>query len=504
MDGEILVKMEHISKSFPGVKALEDVSLDVKKGKVLALMGENGAGKSTLMKILTGLYRMDSGSITIDGEKLHNRSIHAVLQQGITMIYQELSPVRNMTVAENIYLGREPYRIKGIMVDHAKLNRQTNELLDEIGLTDIRANQSLTGMSVAKMQMVEIAKAVSYRSKLIIMDEPTSSISEKECQKLFDIVRKLKKENNISFVFITHKMDEVFQIADEVAVLRDGQMVGTYDASKITQAELVASMVGREITQMFPKLPSEIGEVKLSVRNLEVKGLLHDISFDLHKGEILGFAGLVGAGRSELMETIFGIRKMTGGEIYIDGEKVNIRNSGDAIRRKMAFLTEDRRGSGCFLGQSIRENLMSCNWNQVITAGKINYRKVEKLCKESVEKFAVKTPSLSTLIGNLSGGNQQKVLIARWLMSLPEILIVDEPTRGIDVGSKSEIHRLISQLAQQGHAIIMISSEMPEILGMSDRIVVMHEGTVTGMLTREEASQERILEFASGIVDQAS
>ncbi|MBR2189963.1 MAG: sugar ABC transporter ATP-binding protein [Eubacterium sp.] len=501
MDGEILVRMEHISKSFPGVKALEDVSLDVKRGKVLALMGENGAGKSTLMKILTGLYRMDTGTVTIDGEKLHNKSINAVLQQGITMIYQELSPVRNMTVAENIYLGREPYRIKGVMVDHLKLNRQTNELLDELGLTDIRAGDSLADMSVAKMQMVEIAKAVSYRSKLIIMDEPTSSISEKECQKLFQIVRRLKKENNISFIFITHKMDEVYQIADEIAVLRDGTMVGTYDAATITQNELVASMVGREITQMFPKLPAEIGEVKLSVRNMNVEGLLEDISFDLHKGEIPGFAGLIGAGRSEVMETLFGLRKMTSGEILIDGKPVKIRNSADAIKNKMAFLTEDRRGTGCFLEQSIRDNLMSCNWDQVIHAGKINYREVEALCNESVDKFAVKTPSLNALIGNLSGGNQQKVLIARWLMSLPEIIIVDEPTRGIDVGSKSEIHRLLSELAQKGHAIIMISSELPEVLGMSDRIVVMYEGKITGILDRDEADQEKILTLASGLTD---
>lgn len=501
MDGETLVSMKHISKSFPGVKALEDVSLTVKKGSVLALMGENGAGKSTLMKILTGLYKMDDGTVEIDGEKLHNRSIHAVLEQGIAMIYQELSPVRNMTVAENIFLGREPYRINRIMIDHRQLNSQTNDLLDELGLTDIRAADKMANMSVAKMQMVEIAKAVSYRSKLIIMDEPTSSISEKECQKLFDIVRKLKKENKISFIFITHKMDEVFQIADEIAILRDGTMVGTYPASEITQNELVAKMVGREITQMFPKEETTIGDIKLSVRNLSVQGLLENVSFDLHKGEILGFAGLIGAGRSEVMETIFGLRKMSSGEILIDGKKVNIRNPQDAIKNKIAFLTEDRRGSGCFLKQSIRDNLMSCNWDQVISAGRINYKKVEKYCEEQVEKFSIKTPSLNTEIGNLSGGNQQKVLIARWLMSDPEIIIVDEPTRGIDVGSKSEIHKMLSSLAAQGRAIIMISSEMPEVLGMSDRIVVMHEGKVTGIMNRDEANQERILALASGITE---
>lgn len=500
MNDEILVSMQNISKSFPGVKALKNISFQVKKGSVMALMGENGAGKSTLMKILTGLYKMDEGTVTINGERLHNRSIHDVIEQGIAMIYQELSPVRNMTVAENIFLGREPYRIKGIMIDYKKLNQQTNDLLDELEMTEIRASDSMNDMSIAKMQMVEIAKAVSYHSKLIIMDEPTSSLSENECQKLFRIIQRLKDEDRISFIFITHKMDEVFQIADEIAILRDGAMVGTYKASEITQDELVSKMVGRKITQMFPKVKAEIGDVKLSVKNLTVPGLIEDVSFELHKGEILGFAGLIGAGRSEVMETVFGLRKMSNGEILIDGKKVEIKKPHDAINNKIAFLTEDRRGTGCFLGQSVQDNLMSCNWDHVISAGKISYRKVKNLCKKQVDKFAIKTPSLDTKIGNLSGGNQQKVLIAKWLMNDPEIIIVDEPTRGIDVGSKSEIHKTLSLLAGQGRAIIMISSELPEVLGMSDRVVVMHEGKITGILNRDEASQERILSLASGIV----
>lgn len=502
MEQKILIEMRNIGKQFPGVIALQDVSLDIKQGTVLALMGENGAGKSTLMKILVGLYPRDTGTIQMHGKDLNTSSIAAVLQQGIAMIYQELNPVTNMTVAENIYLGREPYLIPKVLLDRKKIVQDARDLFQRLGIEGISPTAMVGELPVAKMQMIEIAKAVSYGAELIIMDEPTSAITERECQKLFEIVRQLKQEQNISFVFITHKMDEVFQISDEIAILRDGQMVGCWPAAELSHDDLIRYMVGREITDMFPKLEAEITDVKMSVQGLGVKGLLHDVSFDVRKGEILGFAGLMGAGRTEVMETIFGLRKMSAGEIKIDGETVNIRSAKDAIQHKIAFLTEDRRGTGCFLELSIQDNLLVCNWDQVSDCKKINYKKVNRTCKEQVEKFRVKTPSIYQLIGNLSGGNQQKVLIARWLMSEPEIIIVDEPTRGIDVGSKSEIHRLLSSLAQQGRAIIMISSELPEVLGMSDRVVVMHEGTITGILDRKEANQDLVLRYAAGLENQ--
>ena len=498
-----LLKMEHIGKVFPGVIALDDVSFTVKTGSVHALMGENGAGKSTLMKILIGLYAPTTGSIVFDGKPLDTSSIQKVLHQGICMIYQELNPIWNMSVAENIYVGREPYKYGGkVVIDYKKMYQDTYNLFKEIGIDGIDAYDKVGDLSVAKMQMVEIAKAVSYNAKLIIMDEPTSAITEKECQQLFRIVKQLK-ETGISFIFITHKMDEVYQISDELTVLRDGRYVGTWAANDLPQDELVRQMVGREITEMFPKEEAEIGDVKLSVRNMNVSGLLYDINFDLRRGEILGFAGLMGAGRTEVMETLFGLRKADSGEVYIDGELVQIHSPADAINRKIAFLTEDRRGSGCFLPLSVDNNIMAVNWplmrNKI---GKLNLKKAAQVCKDQIKKFNVKTPSGNQLIANLSGGNQQKALIARWLYSNPEIIIVDEPTRGIDVGSKAEIHRLLSHLAAQGASVIMISSELPEVLGMSDRVVVMHEGHITGILNREDATQDIVMRYATGLENQ--
>jgi len=502
MQEGFVVQMEKINKRFPGVNALEDVDLNVKYGETLALMGENGAGKSTLMKVLTGLYKADSGKLVIDGNVVTDYSINRAIESGISMIYQELSPVKNLTVAENIFLGREPFKVKNILLDYNKLFQNTEQLLKKLNINEVSAADSMMNLTVAKMQMVEIAKAVSYNSKVIIMDEPTSSISEEECNKLFNIINDLKEKHNISFIFISHKLDEVYKIADRIVVLRDGKSIGTWNINELSQNDLIKYMVGREITQLYPKQDAEIGDIKLSVKNLNVKGLLKNISFDLHQGEILGFSGLIGAGRTELAETLFGLHKIDSGTIQIDGKDVIIKTPKDALKQGIAYLTEDRRSTGCFLNQNIRENLMAPNWKMSKKGGKIDYGTVSKLCGSAVKDFAIKTPSLNTLIESLSGGNQQKVLVARWLMGLPSIIIVDEPTRGIDVGSKSEIHRLFSQLAQQGHSIIMISSELPEVMGMSDRIAIMHEGTITGILDRHEADQETILSYASGLLNQ--
>ncbi|MGI6168481.1 MAG: sugar ABC transporter ATP-binding protein [Christensenellales bacterium] len=494
---EYILEMNNISKGFPGVQALNNVTLKVKRGTVHALMGENGAGKSTLMKILIGLYKEDSGEIIFDGEKLQITSMNYVLNKGISMIYQELNPIPELTVAENIFVGREP-KTKRVFLDRKQMLKDTQELLDKLRITNISPTDKLKDLTVAKKQMVEIVKAISYNSKLIIMDEPTSSLTENECEHLFKIVDSLKKEG-VVFIFITHKMDEVFRIADEVTVLRDGELIGTQPVCDTCIDTLIMMMVGREITQMFPKLECVPGDVALAVRNLSREGEFRNISFDARRGEILGMAGLIGAGRTEVVESIFGYRKLDTGEIYIDGKKVEINSPQDAIENKMALLTEDRKGTGLYLTLSVRDNMLLPS----ITKYKKGPFLVNKLmlncCNEQKDALDIKTPSMSQTITNLSGGNQQKVLFARWMLTEPEIIILDEPTRGIDVGAKSEIHRLVSEFAAQGKCVIIISSEMPEILGMSDRILVMHEGDLVGIIDRKDATQEKVLQMATGI-----
>jgi len=496
MSNEYILEMKNISKSFPGVKALDNVSLKVRKGTVHALMGENGAGKSTLMKIAIGIYQADSGTIILDGEEITNHDIKTSLKKGISMIHQELNPIPHMTVAENIFLGREPLKPSKLL-DKKKMIKDTQDLFDSLGITNINPKSKMIELSVAKKQMVEIVKAISYRSKLIIMDEPTSAITETECQQLFRIVNELKADG-VSFIFITHKMDEVFKITDEVTVFRDGQYVATVPASELTRDKLIEMMVGREVSQMFPKEEAVIGDVILSVRGLTKKGLFENVSFDLRRGEILGIAGLMGAGRTEVVETLFGYRKADAGEIYLKGEKIQIKSPKDALKHKMALLTEERKLTGLYLPLSVKDNMIVASIDNFINGLALNKRKIEEVCNEQKEKLAIKTPSLNQTVNNLSGGNQQKVLVARWLLTEPEILIVDEPTRGIDVGAKAEIHRILCSLAKEGKAIIMISSELPEIIGMSDRVLVMHEGRLTGELDRNEATQTRIMEYATG------
>lgn len=493
-----MLEMIKISKEFPGVRALNNVDFRVRKGTIHALMGENGAGKSTLMKILIGLYKADSGEIKFNGELVKFQSIQDALNAGISMIHQELSPVPYMTVAENIFLGREPRHKNSFWVNDREMERKTVELLKQLEIS-IDPREKMLNLSTAYMQMVEIAKAISYDSKLIIMDEPTSAITEKEVEHLFRIIKWLKSKG-VAIIYISHKMDEIFKIADEITVLRDGELVDTVLSSQTSREKLIEMMVGRELKHLFPKEEAQIGDVILEIKNFSRGKKFKNVNIKVRKGEILGVAGLMGAGRTEVMESLFGIVPPDTGEVYINGKKVNIRSPQDAVKHKIGFLTEDRKFSGLYLPLSVKDNMSIVNINNYIKTGLINHKALEDDCNKLVEMLNIKTPGLDQIVNNLSGGNQQKVLIARWLLINADILILDEPTRGIDVGAKAEIHRLMSNLAKQGKAIIMISSELPEILGMSDRIVVMHEGRLTGELSRAEASQENIMKYATGMV----
>lgn len=488
------LEAEGISKFFPGVKALDNVSLRVRSGTVHALMGENGAGKSTLMKCLIGMYRPDMGTIRIKGEPVQFQDTMDALRSGVSMIHQELNLVPYMTVAENIWLGREPMKFG--FVDHSKLNQVTQELLNRLNIR-LKADRMVGDLSIASQQMVEIAKAVSWNSDIVIMDEPTSALTETEVAHLFTIIRDLREQGK-AIIYISHKMDEIFAITDEISIFRDGSWIGSNYTTEFTRQSLITQMVGRELTQLFPKFNNAIGEEVLTVRNLTCKDRFTDINFTLRRGEILGVAGLVGAGRSEVMESLFGMESFDSGEVLIDGVPVNIDSPSTAIEKGMAFLTEDRKKSGLFLVLSVMENMSIVNMPEYSgKSGFVSHVKMAQDCMEQIRRLNIKTPTMDQIINNLSGGNQQKVLIARWLLAQPKILILDEPTRGIDVGAKAEIYRLISELANRGVAIIMVSSELPEILGMSDRVMVMHGGRITGILDKEEADQETILSLAS-------
>lgn len=489
---EYILEMLNIEKFFPGVKALKGVHLRVRPGTVHGLMGENGAGKSTLMKCLIGIQPVTSGKILFRGKEVNFPNTHTALNSGISMIHQELSPVPERSVMENVWIGREPR--KGFVVDHKKMRQDTLELFERVGI-DIAPDERMGNLSVAKMQMIEIAKAVSYNSSIVIMDEPTSALTQTETAHLFRIIAQLK-EKNVAIIYISHKMDEIFEICDEVTVYRDGEYIATDLIENMDIDKLISLMVGRELTEMFPKVECPIGDTILKIENLSAGKMFQNVSFELRRGEILGFAGLVGAGRTEIVETIFGIHKATGGKIYKDGREVIIHTPADAIRNKIALLTEDRRHSGIVGVLPVMDNLVLANLAKYGLP--LKQGKIRDDASEYITKLSVKTPDMYTRIQNLSGGNQQKVLVARWLLTDPEILFVDEPTRGIDVGAKAEIHTLLTQLANEGKAIIMISSEMPEVLGMADRVLVMHDGKMTGIVDREEATQELIMKYATG------
>ena len=492
MEQDNILEMRNISKMFPGVRALDDVQLTVRKGTIHALMGENGAGKSTLMNILIGGYPPDKGTVVFKKEKISTFSIHNSLTHGISMIHQELVPVYTMTVAENIFLGKELLWKKSPFVNAKEMIARARELFEKLTIS-LDPTLKLSALSIAQIQILEIAKAISYNADLIIMDEPTSAITENEVAHLFRIIKMLKSEG-VSIIYITHKMDEVFDICDEVTVLRDGAFVGTELISNLTKERLITMMVGRELTALFPKEKVHIGETVLAIEKLTRKGEFENITFHLRKGEILGVAGLMGAGRTEIMETIFGIRKPDSGDILINQRKVKVNSPHDAIRHKMAMLTEDRKLTGLFMVLSVLHNIVMAS----IRGAFLRQRELANASKAQIEALKIRTPSRFQIVKNLSGGNQQKVFISRWLLTEPEILLLDEPTRGVDVGAKAEIHRIMSLLVQEGKSIIMISSELPEILGMSDRIVVIHEGRMAGQFERHEATQEKILNCAAG------
>ncbi len=494
-----LLKMERISKSFPGVRALDKVDLDVNEGEVLALVGENGAGKTTLMEILnphpapTGFYRQDSGKIFLRGEEIRPKNPSEAQALGISFIHQHFNLAPNLTVAENIFLGREPRKSALRIVDREKMRRETEEILRSLGV-DMSPDVLVGGLAVAQRQAVEIAKALSRDASLIIMDEPTSALDRDEIERLFDIVRTLKSKK-ISTIFITHHLEEVFEIADRVVVLRDGKRVGAVDVSDADISTVVRMMVGRELS-MLSKEPAEMGDVIMKVDGLSRDDAVKDVSFQLRRGEILGIAGMVGAGRTEMARALFGIDKRRSGRIYIDGEEARIDSPRDALKAGLGLVPEDRQLQGLVLLMAVKENITLPGLDSISRRGMIDRKKEREIADYYVDKLMIQTPGIDQPVMGLSGGNQQKVVLAKWLALKPRVLVLDEPTRGIDVGAKADVHALMSEIAAQGIGIIMISSEMPEILGMSDRIIVMANGKITGEFSRAEADQEKIMNCA--------
>ena len=500
---ETILRMEGISKAFPGVQALDNVDFEAAAGKVVALVGENGAGKSTLMKILCGAYHKDAGRIFLHGQETEIENPYHAQQLGIAIIYQEFNLTPNQSAAANIFITREP-RQRGLgrffnFVDRHRMEREAQEHLNQVGAR-VPATALIRDLAVAQQQMVEVAKALAVDARIIIMDEPTSALGEDEVETLFEIIGTLK-EQGIAIIFITHRLEEVFRIADRVVVLRDGQRVGSMPISEATPDKVIHLMVGRELTEMFHKEEAEIGEPLMEVRGLTHRGVVENMSFTLRRGEILGFAGLVGAGRTETARLLFGVDHKDAGEIWVDGKQVRINSPVDAVAAGLGFVPEDRGLQGLVLKLPVQENIVLPTLNDHSRAGWMDRRGLRNTAQNYVDKLNIRTPHLQQKVMFLSGGNQQKVVLAKWLALQPKVLIMDEPTRGIDVGAKAEVHALMSQLAQAGMGIIMISSELPEILGMSDRVLVMHEGRAAAILDRAEATQEVIMAYASGEIN---
>ena len=500
MENEYILEIRNCRKEFPGVVALDNVSLYLRRGEVHALMGENGAGKSTIMKILAGIYQPDGGEILYNGEPYHAKTPADALIKGISMVHQELDLIPEMTVEMNIFAGREIKR--GPFVDRRQMAARTREILEDLEVA-IDPNTKVKELSTAQQQMVAIARAVAFNADVIIMDEPTSAITEREVHRLFEIIRKLVEKNK-AVVYISHKMDEIFEISDQITVMRDGQLIGSVKASDTTPNELVRMMVGRELKDMYQKSAPASGafnkdEILLKVGHLGRPGEFEDVSFEVRRGEILGIFGLMGAGRTEMVETIFGLRKTHTGSVTRPGSPIKLTSPQKAIQAGIGFVPEDRKLNGLNLVASVRDNILIVYLKRTLRLHTVtNRKKEENFAEHWIREINIKTPSSSTKAGSLSGGNQQKVILAKWLLGDPDMLIMDEPTRGIDVGAKAEIYRLMDDSAKNGRGIIMISSELPELLGMSDRILVMHEGHVTGMFENKDLNQEILMSYAIG------
>ena len=491
------IELRNIRKTFPGVVALGQVNFAVEKGTVHVLCGENGAGKSTLMKVINGIYKADQGEILIDGEKVEINSPIEASERGIAMIFQELNFVPEMTVEENLFLGCEPTTGPMRRIDWKKIRSETKKLIESEKLP-YSPEVKLRDLSVSDIQLLEITKAISRRAEVIIMDEPTSAITNREVERLMERIAQLKAQG-ISIIYISHKMEEIFRIADQITILRDGSVVDSKPASELDIDKVIALMVGRTISNAYPKEDVPVGEVIFEARNLNSAGVFHDISFTVRAGEIVGFAGLVGAGRTEVARAVFGLDHFDSGDIFVEGEEIKVRRVRDSLRSGVAMLSEDRRRYGIVPMRSVGENAALGNLGEFIFNGYLHKKKEREAISQRFEKMAVKTPSLDTAIQNLSGGNQQKVLISKWLLADPRILFMDEPTRGIDVGAKFEIYKLMSGLARERKGLVMISSELPELLGMCDRIYVMARGRIRGELTRDNFSQEEIMRLATQV-----
>ncbi len=489
------IEMKGINKSFGSNQVLKDAGFFLKDGEVHALMGENGAGKSTLMKILTGVYTKDSGTVIVDGEEVTYKSPQEAEKAGIVFIYQEINALFDLTVEENMFMGKEITKKFGVC-DKKAMREKAKEVMDKVGVS-IPVDATMSDLSVGQQQMIEICKALMVDAKVIIMDEPTAALTESETEGLFKVINQLRKKG-VSIVYISHRMEEIFALCDRITILRDGQYIDTKEIKDLTMDDVVQMMIGREIGERFPKRDSKIGDVVLKVEGLTSGKLFHDVDFEVRAGEVLGVAGLMGAGRTEIMQAIFGNLKKDSGKIYIDGEEVIIKNPRQAIKAGIGFVTEDRKTEGLLLEKSIAENIEIANLGKVSKSGVLKKEKQDEIVKKGIEEFRVKCFGPWHECNNLSGGNQQKVVLAKWVYTDPKILILDEPTRGVDIGAKKEIYDVINVLASKGVAVIMVSSELPEVLGMSDRIMVIREGEVRGIIDGAEADQAKIMTLATG------
>ena len=494
---EYILELKDITKQFPGVKALDRMNFQLKRGEVHALLGENGAGKSTLMKVLSGIYQPDEGQILLNGQSVHFANTIAAEKAGISIVHQELAVFNTSSVAENIFTTNPP-KTKIGTIDYQTMYRNVRQLLDKYGFQDINEKHTMRALSVGRQQIVEILRAVKKNAKLLILDEPTSALTEKETEVLMQIIRTLKGQG-VSIVYISHRLEEVFQICDSATIMRDGQYITTLDVAGTTKDELVRYMVGRDVVYQYGAGTSKHGKELLRVEHLTSGNVVKDVSFCVHEGEVLGLAGLEGAGRTELMECIFGVRKIDSGEIFMDGKSVKVTSAGAAKRLDMAYMTKDRKNKGLFLRKSIADNMLAANLDRFTKNGFTQFADARKSAAEYKEAFDVKTPNVDKKVGQLSGGNQQKVLMGMWVSRHPKLLMIDEPTRGIDVGTKESIHNLVRRYAKNGMAVIMSSSDMPELIGASDRIVALYEGEVTGELQLAQITEDRIMSLTSGI-----